>query len=415
MTEIFMAYEGSSRRLIKVVQDLSSVKTLEDVMFFVRTAARDIAKADGATFVLKDRDFCFYADEDAMSPLWKGQRFPLNACISGWSMLNKQAVIIEDIYLDPRIPHDAYRPTFVKSLVMTPIRKHDPIGAIGTYWKDQTTPTSEQLEMLQALADTASVVMENVTLYTSLQNRIDELKMANNAKDEFLMTLSHELRTPLTAILGWSEILTDPGISADDYVMGLKTVHQSAKTQAHIIEDLLDVSQITSGKFHVNYDPVDFLAVTKDVVTAFLVEAQQKKITLQLNNHLSTANVLGDSDRLRQVLSNLIGNALKFSNPESEVLITINRLGPNVEIKVKDSGIGISEDFIPHVFDRFKQADSTLTRKYGGLGLGLAIVYHLIEAHRGNISVQSEGPGKGAEFTFQIPLLDPISEELMPA
>jgi len=410
-----MAYEGSSRRLIKVVQDLSSAKTLEEVMFFVRTAARDIAEADGATFVLKDRDFCFYADEDAISPLWKGQRFPLTACISGWSMLNKQAVIIEDIYQDPRIPMDAYRPTFVKSLVMTPIRKHDPIGAIGTYWKDQTTPTAEQLEMLQALADTASVAMENVTLYTSLQDRIDELKTADKAKDEFLMTLSHELRTPLTAILGWSEILSDPHISADDYLMGLQTVQQSAKTQAHIIEDLLDVSQITSGKFHVNYEPVDLLAVIKEVVTAFLAEAQQKKITLQLENHLSSAKVLGDAARLRQVVSNLIGNALKFSNPESEVIIQINRLGPNAEIKVIDFGIGISEEFIPHVFDRFKQADSSLTRKYGGLGLGLAIVYHLIEAHRGNISVHSAGPGKGAEFTFHIPLLNPAHEVLMPA
>ena len=154
--------------LIGVVQRLSLARSLEEIQEIVRTGARRLTGADGATFVLRDGDKCFYADEDAIEPLWKGQRFPLGQCISGWAMLNKRSVAIEDIYVDERIPHSAYRPTFVKSLAMVPIRTLDPVGAIGNYWAQQREPTVGDMELLQALADSTAVAIESVRVYEEL-------------------------------------------------------------------------------------------------------------------------------------------------------------------------------------------------------------------------------------------------------
>jgi diguanylate cyclase (GGDEF)-like protein len=155
--------------LLGAVQELSLARSVEDVQQVVRGAARQLAAADGATFVLRDEDRCFYADENAIAPLWKGQRFPLSACISGWAMLNRQSVAIEDIYADPRIPHEAYRPTFVKSLVMVPIRRVDPLGAIGMYWAQRHQPTEREIGLAQALADSTAVAMEHVRVLGELK------------------------------------------------------------------------------------------------------------------------------------------------------------------------------------------------------------------------------------------------------
>src|SRR5215216_2626800 len=161
-------------RLVSAVQELSLARNLATITDVVRRAARELTGADGATFVLREGDKCHYAEENAISPLWKGQRFPLSTCISGWAMLNRQAAVIEDIYADPRIPADAYRPTFVKSLAMVPIRTEAPIGAIGNYWATRRQPTGEEVELLQALANTTAVAMENVRVYAELEQRVKE-------------------------------------------------------------------------------------------------------------------------------------------------------------------------------------------------------------------------------------------------
>lgn len=170
-------------RLIDIVQELSLARHLDDVTAIVRHAARNLVGADGATFVLKDGPNCYYKDEDAIAPLWKGRRFPLETCISGWAMLNREPAVIPDIYLDDRIPHAAYRPTFVKSLVMVPIRTKNPIGAIGTYWQTERLASAEEVRLLQALADSTSVALENVQIYAELEARVqartEELAAAN--------------------------------------------------------------------------------------------------------------------------------------------------------------------------------------------------------------------------------------------
>ena len=168
-----LRYRIGMERLLKAVQELSLARDLDAVQRIVRSVARELTGADGATFVLNDGgNFCHYADEDAIAPLWKGHRFPQETCISGWVMRNRQPAVIPDIYQDPRIPHAAYRPTFVKSMVMVPIRTIDPVGAIGNYWADEHQPTETDVKLLQALADATSVAMENVSVYAELEDRV---------------------------------------------------------------------------------------------------------------------------------------------------------------------------------------------------------------------------------------------------
>jgi hypothetical protein len=179
--------------LVEVIQRLSLARSLPAVQEIVRRAARRLTGADGATFVLRDGDCCFYADEDAIAPLWKGQRFPLSACISGWSMLHRRPAVIDDIYADDRIPHDAYRPTFVKSLAMVPIRTLEPIGAIGNYWAAPHHPTEAEVKLLQALADTTAVALENVRVFTELEDRVKARTAALEETNRRLEEANREL------------------------------------------------------------------------------------------------------------------------------------------------------------------------------------------------------------------------------
>jgi diguanylate cyclase (GGDEF)-like protein len=188
-------YVRGMERLVKAVQELSLARDLPTVQRVVRTTARELTGADGATFVLRDEGRCFYADEDAIAPLWKGKRFPMEACISGWVMQHRESVVIPDIYQDPRIPAEAYRPTFVKSLAMVPIRTLEPIGAIGNYWAHHYRPSERDVALLQALADTTAVAMENVQVYAELEQRVrDRTRDLEAANQEIQrMSLSDEL------------------------------------------------------------------------------------------------------------------------------------------------------------------------------------------------------------------------------
>ncbi|OBG53030.1 diguanylate cyclase [Mycobacterium sp. E1715] len=176
-------YVDGMERLLQAVQELSLARSLPEIQRIVRTSARELTGCDGATFVLRDDDACYYADEDAIAPLWKGSRFPIEICVSGWAMRNREAAIIPDIYRDSRIPQGLYRATFVKSLVMVPIRKLDPIGAIGNYWAHRHPPSEQEVRLLQALADSTSIAMENVAVYSELEQRVRdrtaELERAN--------------------------------------------------------------------------------------------------------------------------------------------------------------------------------------------------------------------------------------------
>ncbi len=183
-------YVRGMEHLLQAVQELSLARSLPEVQRIVSTAARELTGCDGATLVLRDNAECYYADEDAIAPLWKGSRFPIESCISGWAMLNRDAAVIPDIYRDPRIPHAIYRPTFVKSLVMVPIRKLDPIWAIGNYWAHQHQPSEQEISLLQALADSTSIAIEHVRVYSELEQRVRDRTAALEKANEEIRELS---------------------------------------------------------------------------------------------------------------------------------------------------------------------------------------------------------------------------------
>jgi len=232
-----------------------------------------------------------------------------------------------------------------------------------------------------------------------------EAEAANRIKDEFLATLSHELRTPLTSLLGWSSVLRDS--SQDEKVLsqGLEAIDRNARVQAQLIDDLLDVSRIVSGKLNLDVRPLDISSVARAAISVVRPAADAKGITLEYWAQPGLGAISADSARMQQIIWNLLSNAVKFTPHGGKIFVRIEQDGPNARVLVRDTGLGIDSKFLPRVFDRFRQADSSTTRSYGGLGLGLAIVRHLVELHGGTVLAESEGPGKGATFSASFPLL----------
>ncbi len=231
------------------------------------------------------------------------------------------------------------------------------------------------------------------------------LKEADRRKDEFIATLSHELRTPLTAILGWARILRMPGNDPDTIHLGIETINRSAEVQSQLIDDVLDISRVTTGKLQIASDVVDVAVVAESALETVRLAAQAKQVRIESNLDVQGALVLGDPNRLQQVLWNLLSNAIKFTPAGGVVSLEVRRGAKNVEVEVRDTGIGIRSDFLPHIFEAFRQADSATTRVHGGLGLGLSIVRYLIDLHGGHIVAESEGEGRGARFVVELPHL----------
>jgi len=232
---------------------------------------------------------------------------------------------------------------------------------------------------------------------------------ANRAKDEFLATLSHELRTPINAVLGWAKMIADNRLDEKGQRRAVETIYRNAQVQTQLIEDILDVSRIISGKLKLEVSPVELSTILEAAIEAVLPAAQAKEIRLNKSIASESNFVSGDPHRLQQIIWNILSNAVKFTPNGGNVEILLNCNKSNVEITVTDTGIGISKKMIPFIFDRFSQADSATNRKYGGLGLGLAIVRHLVEIHGGSIEAQSEGEGYGSTFIVKLPQLNPDS------
>ncbi|MEH2261227.1 hybrid sensor histidine kinase/response regulator [Nostoc sp.] len=250
-------------------------------------------------------------------------------------------------------------------------------------------------------------------LMVSLQQQTEQAQQANRIKDEFLAVLSHELRSPLNPILGWARILQTSHQDAAKTQYALETIERNAKLQAQLIEDLLDVSRILQGKLSLNTVPVGLTFTIKAALETVRLAAEAKSIQIQTIFEPNVGQVLGDSGRLQQVVWNLLANAIKFTSQGGRVEVRLESIKDEVDthaaeytqITVSDTGRGISSDFLPYVFDYFRQADGTTTRKFGGLGLGLAIVRHLVELHGGTVQAASPGEGQGAVFTVKLPLI----------
>jgi PAS domain S-box-containing protein len=288
----------------------------------------------------------------------------------------------------------------IMSFILVPLRIQDRVlGTISYVMSDSLRRYSQaDVTFAEELARRASVAIENARLYGAAN-------AANQAKDDFLATLSHELRTPMTAVLGWARMLK-MGLTAEETVEAVDAIEKSATVQMQLIEDILDMSRIMAGKMSVGREPVDLRTVTEAALTAVRPAAAAKGIEIITSYAPQVPSVLGDGNRLQQIVWNLLTNATKFTGRGGTILVRIARSDDNAVITVRDSGTGIDPKFLPHVFDRFRQQDSSTTRAHGGIGLGLAIVRYLVEQHGGTITAESEGTGRGATFRIELPLID---------
>jgi PAS domain S-box-containing protein len=300
-------------------------------------------------------------------------------------------------------------------MVIPLVARGRPLGAL-TFLSAESSRTYGRLdlELAEELGRRAALAADNAWLYRSSQEARKAAERANRAKDEFLATLSHELRTPLTPILGWTVMLRSGTLDQAGMLRGLEVIERNVRAQTQLIEDLLDVSRIVTGKLRVEVRPIDLVPVVEAGLDAVRPSAEAKEIHLDVKLEPVDSKVLGDPDRLQQVVWNLASNAVKFTPKGGRIEVRLRRADAHVHLSVKDNGKGISAEFLPYVFDRFRQADSTSTRKYGGLGLGLAIVRHLVELHGGTVNAESGGPDHGATFTVRLPLMEERSTAAAP-
>lgn len=257
--------------------------------------------------------------------------------------------------------------------------------------------TDEDVRTAEDLATRAALAVETAQSYQQLQS-------ANRLKDEFLATLSHELRTPLNAVLGYARMLQSGAITQEKVPQALEVIDRNAGALAQIVEDVLDVSRIVLGKARLKVEPTDVAAVVEDAVATVKPAADAKGLTLKCYLGHGTTTVSGDHSRLQQVVWNILSNAVKFTPRGGQIDVRVTQNDSHVDVVVRDTGIGFPASFHPHVFERFRQAESGTTRLHGGLGLGLAIARHIIEMHGGTIEAASDGEGKGATFTLSLPL-----------
>ncbi len=335
-------------------------------------------------------------------------------------------VRIADVQADPRYgqlaPHHGMPPGHlpVRSYLAVPViaRSGEVIGGLffGHDARDVFTERSERL--IVGIAAQAAIAIDNARMYETARRTADErtqlleaeraarleLERVGLMKDEFLATLSHELRTPLNAVLGWAEILLSRAKDDADTRRGLETIARNARAQAKLIEDLLDMNRIVSGKIRLDVQRLELATIIESAIESVRPSADARSIVVRRVLDPYAGPVFGDPNRLQQIVWNLLTNAVKFTPKGGRIDVLLERVDSHVEITVHDSGMGISPEFLPHLFERFRQADSSTTRRHGGLGLGLSIVKQLVELHGGTIRAHSAGEGSGATFTVHLPV-----------
>jgi signal transduction histidine kinase len=389
--------------LIEVIQELSLARSIESIQNIVKHAARKIANSDGTCFILRDKDMCYYCDEDSIAPLWKGQRFSMSICVSGWVMLNKKTVVIEDIYNDYRVPIDAYKSTFVKSLVVVPIRSVDPIGAIGNYWQSSYVPTDEEVKLLEALANSTSIAIENVNTYLNLEQQVLErtaqLKTINAELEAFTYSVSHDLRSPLTIIGGLSSMIQqdkENHISPDSLHL-FSRIESNCQRMNELINDLLRLSQLSQT--NISRQNINISSLAEELLKEQQINNQDRIIVFTVEPGLT---VQGDPKLIKILLENLLNNSLKYCSKNQKTIIRVGQFKENDHqgIYIKDNGVGFSvPENREEVFRPFKRFHSA--EEYPGSGIGLATVNRIVRLHNGDIWPVSS-PNEGATFYFYL-------------
>lgn len=338
----------------------------------------------------------------------------------------------DDVLVDERYgtlgPHHGMPPGHlpVRSYLGVPVtsRSGEAIGGLFFGHPEPAVFTERTERLLVGIAAQAAIAIDNSRLYEASLKAVAERRellarerMAraeaehmSAMKDEFLATLSHELRTPLSAILGWAQILRRGARNEADLNKGLETIERNARAQAQLVDDLLDMSRITSGKLHLEVQALNPAAFIEAALETVRPAADAKGISLETQLFTIGSPIAGDPNRLQQVMWNLLSNAIKFTPRNGQVKVLLEQVDAHIEIRVIDTGVGIDEGFLPHVFERFCQADGSITRRFGGLGLGLAIVKNLVELHGGSVQVTSPGEGHGSSFIVYLPLPESLAD-----
>lgn len=408
--------------LLDAVKRLSLARSMDDIVEVVRKAARRLCQADGATFVLRDGDQCHYVDEDAIGPLWRGKRFAMSACISGWAMLNRRPALVPDIYADARIPVEAYRPTFVKSLVMTPIRTENPIGAIGVYWARKREAGAEDAALLQMLADSTALAVENVLSQSELERRVRErtrsLEAVNKELEAFARSVSHDLRSPLAVILGYADMLADEERveMTEPNRARVREIRAASLRMNALIDDMLRLSQVIQRE--VEPRRVDLSRLAESILAELASAEPLRKVEARVQPGLWA---MGDGGLLRIALANLLSNAWKYSSKREVAHIEVGSLSLPEKGRVffvRDDGAGFDMEQARMLFKPFQRLHTT--HEFPGTGIGLATVSRVLEKHGGSIWTEAE-KDKGATFFFELPappnLVHPpiLAESLAPA
>jgi signal transduction histidine kinase/CheY-like chemotaxis protein len=361
-------------------------------------------------------DYRLVAVSGGAGPTWT-DLLPADTGLIGLAVRNHATVAVPDVLDDARV---AYTPSIrarVESNEHQPVLavplmvKHEPVGALAVGDRRGRSFDAEQLRLARVFANHAAVALENARLYDEAERRRQEAERArldaetaNRLKDDFLATLSHELRTPLTAMLAWVRLLERGGVKASTTAQALEAIERNVKLQARLIDDLLDISRIASGKLSVAFQIVDLVEVVTTSVDSLRPDAESKGLVLEGIHAADVPTVTGDTERLQQIVRNLVDNAIKFTPSGGRISVRVESRGAEATITVADTGEGLAPEELPYVFDRFRQGDSTITRRHRGLGLGLAIVRDLVELHGGTVSAESDGLGLGSRFTVRLPV-----------
>ena len=375
---------------VPVLGDYCAVDVLSDDGVFRRVAvvADDPGKREVAS-ALRQYPPSLQVDSPAASAIRSGEPIVANECPP--DLVARAAQSAKHLQLLQRFD--------VRAFMMSPLRARGRTLGLLTVGRFGETRKYDARDVALAadLSSRAALALDNALLYRHAQE-------ANRIKEDFLATLSHELRTPLNALLGWTQVLKSEAIEEATRRRALESVERNARAQAVLINDLLDVSRVISGKLRLEPRVVDLQSVVLGAVDALRPAVQARDLELGVSLTPIAGEVFGDPDRLQQVVWNLLSNAVKFTPPGGRVDLSVEQVGGAARIAVSDTGSGIDPVFLPHVFERFRQADSSMTRSYGGLGLGLAIVRHLVDLHGGAVTAESDGPGRGSRFVVTLPL-----------
>ncbi len=342
------------------------------------------------------------------------ERFPIPRPTSlfGLTFRGEGPIRLDDVTQDPRYglndPHQGvprgHLP--VRSYMAIPVssaRSGEVLGGLFFGHSEPGVFTESAERIITGLSAQAAIAIDNARLFEEMQKARESAEVANRLKDEFLATLSHELRTPLNAVLGWTSLVRSTAMDEARRARALETIERNALLQQKIVEDLLDVSKIIAGQLRLEKEPIPFRPIVEAAVESIRPTAGAKNVRVTLELDDDPAIVIGDQRRLQQIVWNLLSNSVKFTPDGGSIRVALAVTEACVELVVADTGIGISPEFLPHVFERFRQGDARTSRAHGGLGLGLAIVRHLTEMHGGTVAAVSAGEGKGATFVVRLP------------